>query len=345
MGTRVLAWPAFKPEASGNPYNRLLCSALERQGARVDEFTPGRVLRGSYDVWHLHWPERVANERRPLRRALAFVALVGVARARRIRLVWTVHNVEGHGAARRPRLERGLMSWLSRHLDGVVALSGAGIGAARRRYPALESRPAIVVPHGHYDGTYPNEIGQSEARASLGLAATDRVVAFVGRIRADKGVERLVDAFRTLADPSVRLVVAGCPASAELRLAIERAAGGDGRIRLELREIADDELQVFLNAADVVALPYDRVHESGSALLGLSFGRPVLVPAAPTMRALQNEIGADAVLLYEGVLDAADLAAAVAAKPVDGLIARVRERHDWDGIAERTLALYAEAAR
>src|SRR6185369_15633402 len=80
VGTRVLASPAYTPEASGHPYDALLCSALERHGARVDEFTPWRVLRGGYDVWHLHRPERVANERRPLRRALAFVALVAIAR-------------------------------------------------------------------------------------------------------------------------------------------------------------------------------------------------------------------------------------------------------------------------
>src|SRR5438067_1934267 len=151
MGTRVLAWPAYKPE-TGNPYTALLAGALERRGVSVDEFTARRLLRGRYDVWHLHWPERVANR---LLRVPAFVLLVLVARARRMRLVWTVHNIEGH-TCRHPRVERGLMQWLSRRLDGIVALSGAGAGAARRRYPALDAAPAVVVSHGHYVGRYPN---------------------------------------------------------------------------------------------------------------------------------------------------------------------------------------------
>ena len=338
MGTRVLAWPAFKPE-TGNPYSALLAGALERRGARVDEFSATKLLRGHYDVWHLHWPERVANR---LLRVPVFAVLVLIARARRTRVVWTVHNLDGH-FARRPRVERGLMRWLSGRLDGIVGLSGSGIGAARRRYPALEEAPAVVVPHGHYIGSYPNEIGPAEARAVLGLAATDRVVAFVGRIRTDKGVERLIREFRGLAEPGIRLVVAGLPASRELALALERAAGNDERILLELREIDDAELQVFLNAADVVALPYERILECGSALLALSFGRPVLVPDTPSMRDLQEQIGSDAVLLFSGSLD---LASALSARvDATALIERVRERHDWDAIADRTLSLYAEASK
>ena len=41
--------------------------------------------------------------------------------------------------------ERGLMRWLSTRLDGIVALAGAGVGAARRRYPALENAPASTM--------------------------------------------------------------------------------------------------------------------------------------------------------------------------------------------------------
>jgi glycosyltransferase involved in cell wall biosynthesis len=207
----------------------------------------------------------------------------------------------------------------------------------------LDSAPAVVVPHGHYIGSYPNEVSRAEARASLGLTDSDRVVAFVGRIRADKGVERLIGEFRRVDDRSARLVVAGRPESAELRLALRTAAAGDERVALHLRDVADEELQVFLNAADVVALPYERILESGSALLALSFGRPVLVPDTDTMRDLQAQIGPDAVRLFDGSLG---LDEALTVRVDSGrLIERVRERHDWDTIADRTLSLYAEAAR
>jgi beta-1,4-mannosyltransferase len=337
---RVLAWPASKPE-TGNPYTGLLAGALERRGASVDEFSPGRVVHGRYDVWHLHWPERVANR---LLRVPVFVALVLLARARRMRLVWTVHNIEGH-ACRHPRVERGLMRWLSHRLDGIVALSAAGAGLAQRRYPALDGSPVAVVPHGHYVGRYRNGIRREVARFLLQLATSDRVVAFVGRIAPYKGVDRLVREFAQLEDDDVRLVVAGQVATPQLRESIEEAAGADGRIRLFLDEVTDEELQVFLNAADVVALPYERMLNSGSALLALSFGRPVLVPATGAMIDLQAQLGAEAVRVFDGQLSAAHLADALArrAPKAAELIARVRDAHDWDTIAERTLALYAEA--
>jgi beta-1,4-mannosyltransferase len=341
MGTRVLAWPASKPE-TGNPYTALLAGALERRGASVDEFSPGRLVRGRYDVWHLHWPERVANR---LLRVPVFVALVLLARARRMRLVWTVHNLEGH-ACRHPRVERGLMRWLSHRIDGIVALSAAGAGLAQRRYPALDAAPSVVVPHGHYVGRYRNSIRREVARFLLQLAPNDRVVGFVGRIEPYKGVDRLVREFTQLPDQDVRLVVAGQVATPQLRESIEEAAAGDGRIRLFLDEVTDEELQVFLNAADLVALPYERILNSGSALLALSFGRPVLVPATGAMVDLQQQLGDDAVRLFEGRLSADGLAAALSrpAPATDELIARVREAHDWDAIAEQTLSLYEETA-
>jgi glycosyltransferase involved in cell wall biosynthesis len=344
MATRILGWPAFSPR-TGNAYNALLYDAVERRGALVDEFSPARLLARRYDVWHIHWPERLAHGSAAPLRVAVFAALVLLARLRGTRIVWTVHNLEGH-LRRRPRLERRLMRWLSSRLDGVIALSESGAEAAADRYPALRRAAGAVIPHGHYIDGYANTVGRSEARAVLAIEPDERVAVFVGRIAPYKDVERLVREFGCLHDPRARLVVAGHPATAELQGAIEGAAAGDPRVQLHLREVEDLELQVFLNAAHVVVLPYERVLNSGSALLALSFGRPVLVPALGAMDELRSEIGADAVYTFEPPLVAAHLHAALdaAAPHPEALIERLRAHQDWDGIAERTLALYRKAA-
>lgn len=343
MPTRVLGWPAFDPR-TGNPYNELLYRALLRKSPelRVDEFTPRRLLRGRYDVWHVHWPELVAQ--RGILRTALFALLVVWARVRGTRLVWTAHNVEGHGTAH-PRLERRLMAWLSRRVDGLVALSEGGRKAVLERYPRLRRAHGVVVPHGHYVGRYACTVGRAQARTLLGLGGSDNVFAFVGRIRPYKNVEGLIGAFRALDDPRARLVIAGEPES-KLDGRVRRAAVGDDRIVLHLRSIADDELQIFLGAADLVVLPHQRALNSGTALLALSFGRPVLVPDGPAMADLCDELGADAVRLYRGELEAAHLHAAldrVAPQP-EVLVARVRAAHDWETIAARTLELYEAVA-
>jgi beta-1,4-mannosyltransferase len=337
---RVLGWPAFSPD-TGNPYNALLYGALERRDVRVDEFSPRRLLLGRYDVWHIHWPERIAHQSAALARLLCLALLVLWAKARGTRIVWTAHNLEGH-ARRHPRLERGFMRWLTRRVDGLVALSASVPALAAERYPGLDRAASAVVRHGHYVGRYPNEIGQASARLLLGLGERDRVLAVVGRIQPYKNVEGLISEFRRLEEPDARLVVAGRPASPELRLTIEQAAGGDERIRLYLDEVPDGELQVFLNAADVVAVPHERILNSATALLALSFGRPVLVPGTAAMRELRDQLGREAVRIYSSPLSAAHLAIALSRPAPDplSLLSRVESEHDWEQIARRTLGLY-----
>ncbi|MEZ4597387.1 MAG: glycosyltransferase [Chloroflexota bacterium] len=42
--------------------------------------------------------------------------------------------------------------------------------------------------------------------------------------------------------------------------------------------VPDDRMQVFLRAADVMVLPYRDVLTSGSAILAMTFGLPVVAP-------------------------------------------------------------------
>src|SRR5205085_10760975 len=136
-----------------------------------------RLLMRRYDVWHVHWPENLAHGSRALLRVPGFVLLILWARLRGTRIVWTVHNLEGH-AARRPALELRLMRFLSRHLDGAIALSESSARAAAERYPGLQSVRVAVIPHGHYIGCYPNAIGREEARGALGIGRDQRAAVF-----------------------------------------------------------------------------------------------------------------------------------------------------------------------
>ena len=45
-----------------------------------------------------------------------------------------------------------------------------------------------------------------------------------------------------------------------------------------MKFVDDDDVQAYMNASDVVVLPYKNVLTSGAALLALSFMKPVLAP-------------------------------------------------------------------
>ena len=121
---------------------------------------------------------------------------------------------------------------------------------------------------------------------------------------------------------------------------------GDPRIRLTLGHVPDDQVQVYLRAADLVALPFRDITNSGSALLALGFDRPVLVPDRGAMGELQALAGSEWVRTYEGELTPALLAHALewaragrpqASPPLEAL--------DWSRIAEETLAFYRALER
>lgn len=287
---RVLARPAFKNRRL-NPYNAILYRGLADLGVRVDEYTPLRAL-GRYDVFHVHWPESTFNH--TLVEALAttstLLAAMDVLARRGARTVWTVHNLEAH-ERRFPGHERAFFQRFVRRLDGVIALSAAGLEAVRERYPELRSRPGFVIPHHHYRGQYPDTITRSEARRRLDLPETARVILFCGRIEPYKNVPALATAFGALDLSEARLVIAGKPRTEALRRELEAFAARDPRILFRPGRVADDALQVYLRAADLVALPYRDILNSGSAILALSFDRPVIVPALGACAELADTVG------------------------------------------------------
>jgi glycosyltransferase involved in cell wall biosynthesis len=334
---RVLAAPAFANRRA-NPYNALLYEALVVRGVEVGELDLTTAVAAPADVVHLHWPESPLNKRR--RRAAAYRSvqlLVVLTRLRRrgVRIVWTAHNVQSH-FRRYPRAERLWWRAFVRLLDGWLSLSRAGADAAVQAHPRLALLPSSVIPHGDYRAAYP-DIDRVAARAALGIADSQRVVLFVGRVKPYKGVPELCRAFAEWRDPAARLIVAGRCDEPELAAELRALAGSDGRITLRLEEIPDSELSRLLRAADLVVLPFRAVLNSGSALLALSFDAPVLCPPTGALGELADLVPGW-VTTYERELTAADIEAAL-------LRPRPHGRPDltnfaWDRIAEQTEAFY-----
>ena len=203
---------------------------------------------------------------------------------------------------------------------------------------ATELARVHVIPHGHYVGRYPDTLTQAEARSRLGLTDDARVVAFVGWVRAYKGVVELIEAFGRVDDPSLRLVVAGRAVDAGYAERVRQAAASDERVRLELGFVPDDELQVYLRAADVVAAPFLEIFTSGSVLLAMSFGRAVIAPRRGCVVDTLDEAGG---LLYDAD-EAGGLESALRAALTADLDAMGRhnaaslERFAWPRIAAAT---------
>ncbi|MGH6898393.1 MAG: glycosyltransferase [Geminicoccaceae bacterium] len=339
---KVLAWPAFRKRAS-NPHAALLYERLRDLGVEVEDWTPGRACLRSADLWHLHHPETVVYLRSSLRSALttlAFCALLALARLRGIRILWTVHDLGSHDELH-PKLEAWFWPFFVSRVDAYVCLSDGGCRQARERFPGLRERPGFTVPHGHYRDAYPNQVSRAVARRTLGLPEDAQVLLHFGLLRPYKNAPHLIRTFRELPQAKAILVMAGKPYDGIVEREVRLSADGCPRIRLLLRWIPLAEVQYLFVASDLVVLPYRRILNSGTVLLALSFGRPVLVPDKGAMREQQRRFGSEWIRLYSGELSARDLSEAAAwatstvrAAPPDlaGL--------DWESLAQKTQAVY-----
>lgn len=332
---RILARPA---ENKDNPYVRLLYGSMSgNPDVAVEGFHPLSALsRNRPDVFLVQWPETVFDH------SLVGGILVGggillssaILRLRGCRIAWIAHNLQSH-ERRHPRIEDVFWRRFARLVDVAVALSRAGLAAARERHPALAGKPGIVVPHGHYRGVYPNRATRAQARTELGLDPDARVVLFFGRILSYKNVPALVDVFRQGAGATDALLVVGRPRSAVLGREILSAARNDPRIRTEFGFVDQDRLQTWFRAADLCVLPFRETLNSGSAILSLSFDLPVLVPDKGAMAELREFAGSRWVRTYEGQLTPAILDEALRWSTAPGRSAHADLAPlDWDRIGK-----------
>jgi beta-1,4-mannosyltransferase len=341
---RVLAWPGLGARAK-NPYTWLLYSHLAPLGVRVEEFTVVRALRGGYDVLHVHWPDKALTASSWVRSAAGAAAALATLHAAHLqwaRVVWTAHNARPH-ESRHSRLEQWFWTVFVRRVDAVIHPSEAGRQEVHARYPALATLPHAVVPLGHFRDTYPDTVSPAEARSSLGIPPSSRVVVFLGLVRPYKNVPHLIRTVRALSFSrgDVVLLVGGAPLTPAIADEVRAAAAGDPRVCLRLEHVPEDDVQRYLRAADLVVLPFKEITNSASALLALSFDRPVLVPARGAMGELQTVAGRDWVCTYEGDLTPRILAAGLdwaAQRPPDG--SPHLDALEWPLIARQTLALY-----
>jgi beta-1,4-mannosyltransferase len=272
----------FLPWWSGNPYQPQLKHELEALGVRVignPHMSLRRVLlsRDGLDVVHIHWPHGLyRNSREMFWMLLTLVAY----RLLRNNIVWTVHELDAYESLspRRDALFRAMVMKLSRRL--LVH------GEHTRRLLQTSygySREIDCVKHPSYIGSYKDETDRERARARLGLPQRARVFLYLGCVKPYKGVEDLIESFRQLRDESAVLVVAGMPLNAEMKERIETLSNDDSRIRLSLDFVPDDDIQYYFHASDVVVLPFRYTQTSGSLVLALSYGRPVVAPGIATI--------------------------------------------------------------
>lgn len=337
----------FLPFDEANPYQRALAAALSELGVRIKGHSlEWRLLActAGMDVVHIHWTYGLVGTR-PWKFVLGYPVLACQFALLRLigrRIVWTVHNIENH--EKRNRIRDRLLSLLIGHLANNVLVHGESARLLVAKKFGIPHRKISVIPHGNYIGFYPDEIGRGEARRRLGVGDTQRILLFLGHIRPYKGVEELIEVFKSLATSDATLIIAGRPLNPEVEQRVRVLLHSDPRIQFHAGFVDDERIQVFMNASDAVVFPYKDVLTSGAVLLAMSFGKACIAPKLGCITDVLDEQGS---FLY----DAADskgliLALEAALKAGDrlskmGHYNRKRvEYWSWNRIASKTRDVY-----
>lgn len=343
------------PFSKENPYQQELAEALEKRGVqvikerRVNRRLPLlRSIRafGKPNVIHLHWihPFLIGSDRQEsLQKAISFTAEFLAVKLLGIKVVWTIHNLLEH-EKRDTQLELFFIRHLIRLCDQIIVHCSFAKAAVVQTYQLPDSfKDRInVIPHGHYIKSYKNQLTQAEARAKLDLGEKEVVFLHLGQIRRYKGVFQLINTFRELSNPQARLLIAGKPIPQSVEVELTENCELDDRIRVFPSFIPDEQIQLFMNAADVVVLPYQDVFTSGSALLAMSFSKAVIIPRRGCVSEVLDQQGG---FLYnpddqEGLLKAMQLALTSDLAAM-GQHNYYRAKHfDWDMIGQTTYEIY-----
>jgi beta-1,4-mannosyltransferase len=334
----------------------LLAEAIEKLGHIVIPYQPKpkqifslikfMLKNEKPDIFHLHWMHPFLIRKSYLKTiivSILFIIEIIVLKFMRVKITWTVHNIISHEKIH-PEIERKVRKILIGLFDHIIHLSRSSITIMNNLYMiSKKTRDKLyVVPHGHYINYYKNTINQATARTILGINQYSIVLLCFGTIRPYKGIEILIGALNEIQDQNILLLIAGKPINTLIERRLCMYCKNNERIMLFLRFIPDNDVQIFMNAADIVILPYTDILNSGVAILSMSFGKTVI---APNIGSIPELIDKDGGILFNP-------------KSMDDLVYAIKQaisldfmimgkynfekvsRLDWNSIARKTVDIY-----
>jgi glycosyltransferase involved in cell wall biosynthesis len=273
-----------------------------------------------------------------------FVILV--ARLFRRKVILTVHDVS---CLVGPQTGKKMISgWTYRLADRLIVHNRASIEELEGIHVPLDR--ISVIPHGNYLDSMRELPPQEEARKSLEIDSSSKVVLFFGQIKEVKGLDILIEAMPSITReiPEVVFLIVGRPWRIDFSIfdALIDKLKMRKQCRIHIGYVPDDDVAKYYSAADVVVLPYRRIYQSGVLIMAMTYGRAVVVSNLPGMTEMVTD-GTNGYVFTQGSKDELALAVVRALRDDEErqMVAAcaseyIREHHDWSRIGRQTTELY-----
>jgi len=230
-----------------------------RTARRIARFDPDIVV---FQWWHPFF-------------AVAYAAIVFLIKRMRpetsARIVYVCHNVMPHESS---PVDRALTKMGLRQIQSFLVQSREDRG---RLLGIRREANVRVNPLPSYDFFNRARYTKSGAREELGVDG--RVILFFGYVRPYKGLGVLLDAFAEVLRrmDAVLYVVGEIYEGRERYLGQLKSLGIEHRVRMIDRYVANEEVEKYFAACDLVVLPYLSATQSAVVQIAYGFSKPVVV--------------------------------------------------------------------
>ncbi|MBD3211019.1 MAG: glycosyltransferase [Candidatus Lokiarchaeota archaeon] len=237
------------------------------------------ILKG-IKILNIHWINSFTNfSRKPIKTiigTLVFIIDILIAKIfLKTKIIWTIHNLYSHEFFY-PKLEHIVRKNFARISDYLVVHCKKAKSIIAQEFK-INQKKIEVIPHGNYIKNYPNNISMKDSRELLNINQNDFIFLHFGRIRPHKNVELVIKSFEEIQYSGVKLMIVGNPLRSNYSK-IYNLVENKENIFNRLEFIPDDEVQIYMNAADIIILSYKKILTSGEALLAMSFNKPLIAP-------------------------------------------------------------------
>jgi glycosyltransferase involved in cell wall biosynthesis len=300
---------------------------------------------GKPDILHIHWldPFFLAKSRiKTFLRSIIFIGELLIVKIIGVKIVWTVHNITSHDINFRS-IELFFTKVLTRLFNRIIVHCSSAKNEVIDVY-GVKKNLIVIIPHGNYIHCYKNTISMKEARRKLHLSVDNIVFLYFGLIRPYKGIFGLINSFNKLNNNNAKLLITGKPLNDEVANNIQMICNDNEKIKINFGFVTDDEIQTYMNAIDVVVLPYENILTSGAVILAMSFGKPIIAPSIGCIPEVLDNKGS---FLYDPLQEAGLLKAIKQSfnsdlKKMGEYNYKLVNKLSWDKIAKKTISAYKE---
>jgi glycosyltransferase involved in cell wall biosynthesis len=337
---------------SGNTYIDSLCQTLVNQNLEItvseSEFWNSAQ---PFDLVHVHWLEALFNWK------IEHITQSDLNRLQfkleefkktNTKLIITRHNALPHNYNGNSLVIEAYHLFY-KFVGGMIHLGNFSETDFQNENPELSaSINHTVIPHGNYLNLK-NDIAKATARELLNIPLDRFVFLCFGQFRKEKERHLVMKAFKALSLSNKTLLCSAWDlpqAKNSFTSKLKRKKYNlSQHYRLYNTFVSDDNVQSYLNAADVLVVPRTAQLNSGLVYLGLSFGKILIAPAIGNVTEVIEQTNN---VLFDpsnskSVVNAMEKAVSLKDTNLDyENMVFAREHGDWDMIAKQHKAFYGQ---